>query len=89
LRRQLEHVEEQTGKRPPQLDSGGNCPEEFVHVWDWFLECSASRQNGQPLSHTELVSFFGLYGIEPSFLELEAMKRLDREYTLHKVNSKN
>lgn len=39
------------------------------------------------LSHTELASFFELYGIEPEFVELEALKRLDREWILHKANS--
>lgn len=87
LRRQLEKVEEQTGRRPPQLDSGGELPDDLSHVWGWFLELSSCRAEMRALSHTELASFFELYGIEPEFVELEALKRLDREWILHKANS--
>ena len=87
LRSQLEYIERETGKRPAQLDSGGVLPSKLEHVWVWYLELSGSRTEYRPFNHTELLSFFRLHEIEPNDIELTALKRLDREWILHKANT--
>ena len=87
LRAQLEKVEQQTGIRPPQLDSGGDLPENFRHVWGWFLDLSEARAGYNPLSFAEIEAFFRLQRIAPYAQEIEALRALDQEWLKHKADS--
>lgn len=87
LRSQLEKVEEETGKRPAQLDAGGEMPDAFNHIWDWFLDLASVRVEHRPITNAELLAYFELRGIDPLLIEIEALQILDREWILHKANT--
>lgn len=80
-------MERETGKRPSQLDEGGDLPEALKHVFEWFLELSSARIEYRPITNAELFAFCWLRDIRLSAIELEALQVLDREWVLHKANS--
>lgn len=82
----MEKVEQQTGKRPAQLDAGGEFPAGAEHVWLWFNELCGSRPGPGLLPYTEVQAYFGLHGIVPAAWELEAVKRLDRAWVVYRQN---
>lgn len=80
MRAHLEKVEKLTGRRPAQLDAGGTMPEEVAHVWRWFLELHRCRGEGA-LTHTEILAWAQLEGIQPTPVELAAIRDFDRAYS--------
>ena len=87
LRSQLEQVERETGRRPAQLDAGGELPEELAHTFEWFVELSSARTEFRPLTFNEIESYFRLQKVEPLPVELRAVRVLDKEWLLHKANT--
>jgi len=61
---------------------------EITHIWDWFLELTATRgSNGfgvNPITYTEIDAWSRLLKTEPSPLEIELIKIIDSVY-LEKV----
>ena len=82
LRATLEQVEFQTGVTPDEL-AIGDLPECAMHLWDWFLELSDTRQNGMsinPISHTEIISWSRLMRIRLEPWEVRALKIIDNAF---------
>jgi hypothetical protein len=56
-------------------------PESCYSVWKWFLDLHNARSsNGfgvNPISYTEIKSYFDLIEIKPEDWELELLKKLD------------
>jgi len=55
-------------------------PECFYEVWGWFLELNNSRQSGMsanPLSFSDIYSYFSLYNIDVLPWEIKVIKAFD------------
>lgn len=71
-------ISEATGEDVPELD-GPDVPGIVSHVFEWFMELHASRQQG-PISYSEIRAWSGLTGRQPSPFEIDLIKRLDLTY---------
>lgn len=82
-RDQLMNVWSQTGEKPQELENLPELPQSCYMVWEWFLNLNESRSsNGfgfQPISYTEIYSFFKLKEVNPDHWEIDLIRRLDRE----------
>lgn len=61
-------------------------PEEVMEVWIWFKRLSNRRQSGMgvnPISFTEMQSFFYLAGIVPDPEEVALIELFDNVTTSH------
>lgn len=80
FREHLLSVQKLTGKPQPELN-GPELPQGAYFVWSWFVKLSSKRtSNGfgmNPISYTEMKSFFDLEGVIPEDWELEILNRLD------------
>lgn len=94
MRESLQSVWRQTGVKPQELDELHVLPDSCTHVWRWFIDLHNARSgNGfgaNPISYTEMKSYFYLMNISPSEWEIELIKKLDNEMLLvfAKQNSK-
>lgn len=81
LRESEEQFEVQTGLRSEVLEQYDlPLPYAAAHVWQWFQEISAGRQNGMsinPISHTEIYCWSQLTGIRLAPWEVQAIKGID------------
>lgn len=82
LRDHLEVVQRMTNKPQPELQTG-NIPDCVKHVWYWFLRLNAKRTSSgmgsaNPITYTEIKSFFELEGIVPESWEMSLLERFDR-----------
>lgn len=62
------------------------CPFELEHIWIWFLELNATRQNGMgvnPISFTEIKSWIDVTEKSISQFELKALRAIDQAYLIH------
>ena len=70
------------GEKPKELDELVDLPNSMFHVWNYFIDLNNVRSsNGfgvNPISFTEMKSYFDLYEIVPFQYEIEAIKRLDQ-----------
>jgi hypothetical protein len=77
----LESVWRQTGNKPAELDSIIELPHSMYELWRFFIELHNSRSsNGfgvNPLSYTEIDSYFRLQQIVPEVWEVSTIKKLD------------
>jgi hypothetical protein len=82
LREHLEADERRTGKRAWELDEC-KIPKEALHIWRWFLELDATRQNGMdinPISYSEIAAWSKLTGNRPRRHEVEVLRQIDGLY---------
>ena len=81
LREHLEQVQKITGRPQPELQDAPELPEASYYVWNWFVKLNSKRgSNGfgmNPLTYTEMYSFFKLQGIFPEQWELDLLEELD------------
>jgi hypothetical protein len=83
LRKHLESVEAQTGKRPAQLD-GPEFPTGVEYLWEWYWQLR--RHNGGngfgpgPISWSEIDAWARRTGADPAPWELEVISELDAAY---------
>ena len=81
-RAQLENAWRQLGVKPKELDELIELPESMHMVWNYFIDLNNTRtSNGfglNPISFTEIKSYFDLYCITPMSYEIAAIKALDR-----------
>lgn len=81
IRDQLNLVWKNTGKKPKELEELLDLPESTIHIWNWFIDLSNSRSsNGfgaNPLSYSEIWSYFNLMQITPDEWEVKLIKALD------------
>lgn len=72
----------QTGIRPKELDDMLEFPDGMSEVWKFFTDLNNARaSNGfgiNPISYSEMYSYFKLLEIQPQEWEIEIIKRLDR-----------
>jgi hypothetical protein len=62
------------------------CPWELMHVWEWFIELDATRQNGMgigPITHTELRNWSANLQVHPLPFEVRAIMAIDRAFLIH------
>lgn len=55
-------------------------PEAALMIWRWFIDLNNSRQSGMginPISYTEMHSYFMLNQIVPAEYEVQMIKALD------------
>jgi hypothetical protein len=90
LREQLLSVQRQTKKVPKQLQDLVSLPESMMQIWGHFITLDAQRSsNGysaNPLSFTEIASYFSLIKEDVDVWEVQLLRRLDQ--TLLSVYSK-
>jgi hypothetical protein len=51
------------------------------YIWKYFLDLNSKRQSGMgisPISYTEILSYFTLYGIQYDDYEIAMIEVLDR-----------
>ena len=81
LREQLESVWKQTGIKPKELEELTELPDCFKYAWEYFLKLNQKRtSNGfglNPISYSEMKSFFELNRIIPDPIEVEVISLLD------------
>lgn len=82
MRAQLESAWRQLGVKPKELEELVDLPESMHLVWNYFIDLNSTRgSNGfgvNPITFTEMKSYFDLYDISPLFYEVELIKKLDR-----------
>lgn len=82
MRDQLNNVWRQTGIKPKELDELLEIPQSCEHVWKWFIDLNSGRtSNGfgpNPLTYSDIYSYFTLYNMYPDEWELELIKVLDK-----------
>ena len=83
MRDQLQSVWRQTCIKPKELEDLIELPEGCFQVWKWFIDLHNARgSNGfgiNPISYTEIYSYFGLMTIVPEEWEINLIKRFDNE----------
>lgn len=83
LGEKLAHVEQTTGRRPPELD-GPAVPFQLAHLLDWFRELNTGRTgNGfgaNPLSWGEIDAWIRLTGRTVRDWEIGLLRALDQKY---------
>ena len=81
LKKELESVWKQTGIKPKELDDIVELPDCFKYAWEYFLKLNQKRtSNGfglNPISYSEMKSFFDLNQIIPDSVEIEVISLLD------------
>lgn len=82
LKEQLLSVERQTKKTPKQLQDLIELPESCYRPWRHFIALDSTRtSNGysvNPISYTEMKSYFDLIGEVPDRWEVEIISKIDR-----------
>lgn len=83
LRQHLESAYRQTGRRPSLLEQI-DIPVLMIHIWEWFIELSATRQYSEfgalPFTYQEIRSWSELTGTSVSPLDVKIIKELDNAY---------
>jgi hypothetical protein len=73
-------AQRQTNEDIPELEDQLELPETANMVWRWFIDLNNSRQSGMgvnPISYSEMLSYFALMNIAPMEWEIQAIKTLD------------
>lgn len=83
LRDQLNSVWRQTGIKPKELEELLELPESCQHVWKWFLDLHSARTSSgfapNPITYSDMYSYFTLLSMYPEEWELDLIKLIDRE----------
>ena len=79
----MNSVWRQTGIKPKELEDIVELPESCISVWKWFIDLHNARgSNGfgiNPISYTEIKSYFDLIDMKPDDWELTLIKSFDNE----------
>ena len=71
----------QTGVKPKELEEMQEFPKDMSHVWKYFIDLNNARSgNGfgaNPISYTEMMSYFQLLDIMPDEWEVDTIRKLD------------
>lgn len=72
----------QTGIKPKELEGMVEFPDGMVEVWKFFIDLHNARSsNGfgvNPISYSEIYSYFKLIEIQPQEWEIDVIKKLDK-----------
>ncbi len=83
-------MQSQIGRVPKELENLVELPSSCVHVWQWFMDLNDARLEGfsgaQPITYTEIKSYFDLHRIEPYLQDWELL--LLRQFDIVYLNSK-
>ena len=80
LREHLLAVERVTGIRPKELDELVELPQEFIFLWNDFVNLSSTRPSGfgiSAISFTEIDAYARLYNIEYDPWQLDMLRKFD------------
>lgn len=80
LREHLLAVERVTGIKPKELDELVSLPEEFIFLWNDFVNLSSTRSGGfsiSPISYLEIYAYSKLYGIKYDPWQLDIIRKFD------------
>ena len=81
MRSKLEAVSKQLGRPVKELENLIQLPVSMQQVWLYFMELHNSRSsNGfgvNPISYSDIKSYFELHDIVPSEWEIKLIKQLD------------
>lgn len=70
-----------TGETPKELLDLVELPEVFHDCWEWFIDLYNSRSVGMasanPISFTDMYSYFQLMQVEPDPWEIKVIKMFD------------
>ena len=81
IRDELELIQRNTGKTPPELMNLVECPDSLYHIWLWYLRLDQARSASfggiSPLQFSEMYAFFKLLGIFPTDFEILLIKKID------------
>lgn len=55
-------------------------PDLFEHVWGWFLDLNAQRNDIDSISWSDIHAYFLLKNQSPNDWDLELISKLDRQY---------
>lgn len=70
-----------TGRMPAEGVNPVEFPAEVEHIWHWFLQLNAKRQQGMsginPISESEIYYFFCNRHATPEAWEIDALAALD------------
>lgn len=71
----------QTGVKPKELEDMLEFPQDMMQVWKFFIDLHNGRSgNGfsaNPISYSDIYSYFQLIGIEPHDWEIDVIRKLD------------
>lgn len=71
----------QTGIKPKELEDMLEFPKEMLQVWKFFIDLHNARDgNGfgaNPISYSDMYSYFKLIDIQPDDWEIETVRKLD------------
>lgn len=83
MRWHLLRVQQQTGKRPAQLDIV-RLPVEVAHIWEYFLRLNAKRTNGgmapNPISDEQVLAWQTRHRIRLDPFESDCIDALDQVF---------
>jgi hypothetical protein len=65
-------VWKQTGRKPKELEEHGDCPENLLYLWRWFLEIKP------PLTYTEVHHWQELTGKRLFVWEVKLLMNINR-----------
>jgi len=72
----------QTGVQPKELADMLEFPQDMSQVWKFFIDLHNARSsNGfgvNPISYSEMCSYFQLFEIQPHDWEIETIRKLDK-----------
>lgn len=70
-----------TGVEPKELQDLVTLPEVFNETWEWFLRLNRKRQSSgfgvNPITYSEILSFFQLIGYSPQPWEIDMIELFD------------
>lgn len=90
LRKQLQHVEKQTGKTPPQLIPPCKFPQMASKVWSIYKEgFMPFKLEMKPLTYQELQCYLELTNESLRMWEVNAIMMLDTTYLTKIVELRN
>ena len=71
----------QTGIKPKELEQMLEFPDDMLEVWKFFIDLNNARSgNGfgaNPISYSDMYSYFKLIDIQPDGWEVDTIRKLD------------
>ena len=84
LRKHLESIWRQTGRKPKELKNLIELPQSCYLVWKYFLDLNNARgSNGfsvNPISYTDIMNYFFLMDVSPNPEEVDLIRQFDNKY---------
>lgn len=73
-----------TGKRPKELDDLLEFPTDMMYQWKYFIDLHNKRTSSgfsaNPITYTDMCSYFSLIGYRPEEWEIDLINSLDQVF---------